>query len=678
MGKLYWLSQNSWAWSAYFIQTTDIDATCTKDWNSGLGFSPIGNSTITNFNGHYNGKGHTIKGLYINRSATVSVGLFGDCNKATIDSLCVTDAFIKGNKFVGSIVGRSNLSTLKCCRASNAVSGSWYIGGLVGYASGSSNISNCYSTSDVSGANYVGGLVGSNNYYSQISNCYSTGNVSGTDYVGGLAGINDYSTKISNCYFTGSVKGNSCVGGMVGYNISTSNIENGYFAGTVSGKTNLVGATAGVNSANSTISNVYWNWQVSKTSDCGEDKGTTINITRLSTEQIKKPANLNNLGSFETVWAIREDSTYAVLQDISNNAPFAFNDNIGVTGRTSLLTVLNNDYDYETLQSKLAIKFTQLPNTGSITNKYYYSFPTGTPAGSQNSFQYRVGEVLAPGDTLWGNTATVVLTKVANTAPSALNDAAIITEDSGTTTIDALANDSDADKDLISISGIASGYPLHGTATISNGKIDYTPAADYHGTDTIAYIISDGDLTNTANVIVTITPVNDTPVLTAVTDKSINKGENITLTMDDVVATDVDGDDLSLVIAPGENYTVSGNTITPASGFTGTLSVGISVTDGELTSNVMVMSIEVASATGMGANAHDAMQLSPNPATDQVTLHATAPVSRVQFVNAAGQTVLTHDAPTGSMAIGALKPGVYLVKVISTNGQVDVLRLVKQ
>lgn len=465
---------------------------------------------------------------------------------------------------------------------------------------------------------------------------------------------------------------------MVGYNISTSNIENGYFAGTVSGKTNLVGATAGVNSANSTISNVYWNWQVSKTSDCGEDKGTTINITRLSTEQIKKPANLNNLGSFETVWAIREDSTYAVLQDISNNAPFAFNDNIGVTGRTSLLTVLNNDYDYETLQSKLAIKFTQLPNTGSITNKYYYSFPTGTPAGSQNSFQYRVGEVLAPGDTLWGNTATVVLTKVANTAPSALNDAAIITEDSGTTTIDALANDSDADKDLISISGIASGYPLHGTATISNGKIDYTPAADYHGTDTIAYIISDGDLTNTANVIVTITPVNDTPVLTAVTDKSINKGENITLTMDDVVATDVDGDDLSLVIAPGENYTVSGNTITPASGFTGTLSVGISVTDGELTSNVMVMSIEVASATGMGANAHDAMQLSPNPATDQVTLHATAPVSRVQFVNAAGQTVLTHDAPTGSMAIGALKPGVYLVKVISTNGQVDVLRLVKQ
>jgi hypothetical protein len=92
LANLRWLSENSatatnWASGVYYVQTADIDASETSTWNSSAGFSPIGNGT-TPFKGTYNGQGHAIKGLTINRVSTDYVGLFGYMgNGGVVDSL---------------------------------------------------------------------------------------------------------------------------------------------------------------------------------------------------------------------------------------------------------------------------------------------------------------------------------------------------------------------------------------------------------------------------------------------------------------------------------------------------------------------------------------------------------------------------------------------------------------
>ena len=86
------------------------------------------------------------------------------------------------------------------------MSGSYEVGGLVGYDLYNGRVSNCYSTGSVLGGSEVGGLVGWN--YGIVSNCYSTGSVSGNTYVGGLIGRKYYGT-VSNSFWDNQTSGQS-------------------------------------------------------------------------------------------------------------------------------------------------------------------------------------------------------------------------------------------------------------------------------------------------------------------------------------------------------------------------------------------------------------------------------------------------------------------------------------
>jgi len=77
---LNWISENPTSWNSHFIQTADIDASATSNWNNGEGFIPIGNETVI-FTGHYNGQGNIIDGLTINSPTLNELGLFGLCCK---------------------------------------------------------------------------------------------------------------------------------------------------------------------------------------------------------------------------------------------------------------------------------------------------------------------------------------------------------------------------------------------------------------------------------------------------------------------------------------------------------------------------------------------------------------------------------------------------------------------
>ncbi len=183
--NVYDLQNMSKDLNGHYILANDIDATVTKTWNGGAGFMPIGNESAP-FNGTFDGRGHKIINLWINRSSTGYVGLFGFVtSNAVIENVSLINVSVRGNNYTGGLVGE-NAGTVSNSYITGNASGSKYVGGLVGYNYGT--VSNSYSTGSVRGNNYTGGLVGKNS--GTVNNSYATGNVSGSKYVGGLVGEN--------------------------------------------------------------------------------------------------------------------------------------------------------------------------------------------------------------------------------------------------------------------------------------------------------------------------------------------------------------------------------------------------------------------------------------------------------------------------------------------------------
>ena len=252
----------------------DIDCTGTSGWNGGAGFVPIGNGS-NNFTGTFDGQGYKITGLYINRSSSDFVGLFGLTNSGSeIKNVGLEEVNVNGS-CAGGLVGGTDGGTIANCYSSGSVRGDRYVGGLVGINYRAAKIANSYSTGSVNGDINVGGLVGYNFLEGTITNCYSTGSVNGDVHVGGLVGWNEMAT-ITNCYSTGCVSGSSDVGGLVG------------------------------STYEATVTNSYWDITTSRqlTSTGGEGKTTT---------EMKQRATFANW-DFDTIWAIVEDESYPYLQ----------------------------------------------------------------------------------------------------------------------------------------------------------------------------------------------------------------------------------------------------------------------------------------------------------------------------------------------------------------------------
>jgi len=591
LDNLYWLSQNSDYWGSYFIQTEDIDASSTSSWDNGSGFSPVGNNTIY-FTGQYNGKGHTISGLCIKRSLASYIGLFGFINNgAEIDSLGLINVNITGGySYNGGLVGQNAYSTIKNCYTSGIVTGYYYTGGLVGYSNYQSTVSYCYSTVNVTGLYYIGGLVGYGYNQSTISNSYATGGISGSSYTGGLTGYSTINSVVTNCYATGSVSGSSYTGGLMGGNNSYSAVTACYASGPVSGSS-CTGGLIGINKGSSTVSNCYWDAQASSIDiGLGSDNNNQ-SATGLTTSQMKEKTNFSNWDSIST-WAIRTDSTYPALRNL-DNAPFAFPDTVRVSsGNQSmhgvkLSVLLGNDYDYETIQTSLVANVSSISGGTVSSGRIFFSPDLLNGDSSTFTVQYRAGEVRsAQNDTLWGNKTTSLLI-LKDQAPAFESTSFTTKEDTPAKNI--LADDAEHDTLFYTIIANA----VNGSVSFKNDSLVYTPNPDFNGIDSLQVAVSDGLLSDTAWIHFTITPVNDAPVLTAVKDMTINEDESFTLSLSDVTATDVDGDVLSLIIDEGDNYSVSGDTITPAANYNGTLYINLAVTDGVDTSNVKTMAVTV-------------------------------------------------------------------------------------
>jgi hypothetical protein len=203
--------------------TSDYTNLASSTANGGAGWNPLGNGSAQ-FKGNFDGLGHTISDLYINRPTTHFIGLFGYTNGATIRNIGIKGT-ITGDTIVGGLVGFLFGSTVEDSYSNVTVSGKDSVGGLVGFNRDASTIKNSYATGTVSGTTTVGGLVGYNGAASSIENSYASGTVEGVVNVGGLVGNND--STIKNSYASGTVEGGHGVGGLVG--VSSPYIENSYY-----------------------------------------------------------------------------------------------------------------------------------------------------------------------------------------------------------------------------------------------------------------------------------------------------------------------------------------------------------------------------------------------------------------------------------------------------------------
>jgi hypothetical protein len=204
--------------------------------NGGQGWQPIGMMEAS-FRGLFNGQGHEIRDLFINRPDQEGVGLFDELGiTGRIMSIGVVKANVTGFSLVGGLVG-VNWGNVSGCYVTGSVSGTGTsgVGGLVG--ENVFNVNNCYSTASVSGNEQVGGLVGRNGDI--VSNSYSTSSVTGNSYVGGLVGSNE--GNVTGSYATGSVTGSQYVGGLVGNSDGT--VSKSFWDTQTSGQTISAGGT---------------------------------------------------------------------------------------------------------------------------------------------------------------------------------------------------------------------------------------------------------------------------------------------------------------------------------------------------------------------------------------------------------------------------------------------------
>lgn len=263
--------------SACFELSKDIDLSSYLNSNSS-GWTPI-----KDFTGKFDGKKHTIKGLWISLSSIDNVGLFANIQGSSDNKIAsVSNLFVNISK--------------------KGITGGNRVGGICGNLS-YGNIENCMVTGDISGGGYVGGIVGCNsdNYYNSsiISQCASSGNIiANSGSVGGILAYQNGACSIENCYSIANVKTEGSYYSEA-YGIGGS-AENCYFAGTISG------------------ANINYVYPIgSNTNSYYDSEKTKISWKSgaLTTKEMKQQASFQGW-DFDKIWTIQEGVDYPKLRSL--------------------------------------------------------------------------------------------------------------------------------------------------------------------------------------------------------------------------------------------------------------------------------------------------------------------------------------------------------------------------
>ncbi len=227
-----------------------------------------------------------------------------------------------------------------------------------------------------------------------------------------------------------------------------------------------------------------------------------------------------------------------------------------------------------------------------------------------------------------GSVSTSFTWNVANPGPTAVNDTATVAEDTPAV-INVLANDTDPDSDPLTVAAVTAG---NGTVTINgDGTINYTPDANFNGSDTIVYQISDGNGgVSTASVTVTVTPVNDAPTLATFPGVPAGElpgvidsdGQDVNIDISSAFS-DLDGDALTYSISglpPGLSFN-------PATGqITGTIDPNASNPSGDKDYPITIIASDGMGGTVTATFTWNVLNIPPAASNDAVTTPEDTPV----------------------------------------------------
>ncbi len=196
---------------------------------------------------------------------------------------------------------------------------------------------------------------------------------------------------------------------------------------------------------------------------------------------------------------------------------------------------------------------------------------TWTPTEAQGPGVYNVTFNVADATTTDSEIVAITVLEV-NLAPVAVNDTANTSEDTPVTITAAtlLANDTDTDLPANTLSVAAVGNALNGGVILSGTDVIFTPDADWNGSASFDYSVSDGALTATGTVAVTVSAVNDVPTITLLGANPFSLVANTVFTDPGATATDTEDGNLTSAIE------VSGSVSTSTPG---TYTLVYSVTD---------------------------------------------------------------------------------------------------
>lgn len=227
--ELYWFAEtvNGGNTDINAVLTADIvvntgvlreDGALNGDGKDFAPWTPIG-TDANKYSGCFDGKGHTVSGLYYIEAETNCAGLFGYAQGAVIWNVGVIDSYFYGNNSVGGVLGTAHQCVISDCYNMASVGGHRYIGGIAGSLVGS-QVTNCYNAGAVAGYEYVGGIFGflsvlfTEDMSLTISDCFNVGIVAAldaaTETVGSIAGSRAANEEnpllVKNCYGVGDLE----------------------------------------------------------------------------------------------------------------------------------------------------------------------------------------------------------------------------------------------------------------------------------------------------------------------------------------------------------------------------------------------------------------------------------------------------------------------------------------
>lgn len=659
---LKWVSRADATWNSHFIQTADIDATETQSWNNGEGFSPIGNIS-TYFTGSYDGNGHVISNLYINRPATDYVGLFGYSQNLVFD-LGLENVDVTGHNLVGGLVGQVFGGTISNSYVNGSITGNSQVGGLTGKTDNTTVISNSYSIVEIDAPYNSGGIVGfvANG---TITNCYSASTISNDiSSAGGLIG-NINVGSVSNSFYNSDLFAVSAEG----TGLTTDEMQQmcvyadsawDIMMETVNGTDDIWGLNANENNGYPFLA-----WQgFDQTESCcgyldladpevpvlGDVTGecsvtasaptTTDNCAGTITGTTTDPLEYTEQGTYTITWTFEDESGNSVT----------------ATQNVIIDDVTNPEVPtLETLTGECSVMVTAPTTTDNCAGTI-----TGTTTDPLEYTEQGTFTITWSFDDGNGNTIAADQTVVVDDIT-----------DPDMPTLETLTGECS-----VTVSAPTTTDNCVGTVTgTTNDPLEYTE----QGTYTITWTFDD----NNENFI----EVDQTIVVEDVTDPIISCAANQDVDADDthtyiVSGTEFDPIDVSdncevvSVVNDFNNEETLANAQLPE----GTTTIIWTVTD--VAGNISTCSFDVIvnEYVGLNSNLNQSFVIYPNPAHDELNIEAESHNDlSILVYNMSGQKVMemTYVAAGGQLDINTLQNGVYMLQIM-TDEKIEILRFVKR